>query len=216
MLKRILIACCLFMGGFKGMAQQHYHERPSRMNTYSDDEPFGKGFQKEHLFIGGNLGLGFDRYSFSAGISPELGYSYTSWLDAGVLVNFNYNSIRADPYYNDNIRQRSFNYGAGVFARIYPLPFLFLQVSPEYNWIDYNLKDMSAGAISSSYNFHTSAMSLLTGIGYGQRIVGRSSFHISVLIDLLNNPESPYRDRNGTIIPVIKTGFDIYFHPKKH
>jgi hypothetical protein len=203
---------CLFMAGFNGMAQ-HYRERPSRVNTYSDDESYGNGFKKEHLFTGGNVGLGFDRYSFSAGISPELGYSFSQWLDAGVLINLNYNSIRADLDYNNNTRQRSFNYGTGVFLRFFPVPFLFLQAGPEYNWINYNLKYTPTGETAS---FKTNAMSLLTGIGYGQRIVGRSSFHISILVDLLNNPESPYRDRNGTIIPVIKTGFDIYFHPKRH
>lgn len=208
----MLVSSC-----FAGMAQRYYREgeREREKDTYADDQTYGDGFKLEHLFIGGNIGLGFDSYSFNAGISPELGYSLSNWLDAGVLVNLNYTSIRADPYYNYNIRQRSFNYGAGAFARVYPLPFLFLQVSPEYNWIHYTLTDFNMQPHTST-SLTTNAASLLVGIGYGQRLVGRSNMHIALMADLLNNAQSPYRDGNGRLIPVLKAGFDIYFHPKKH
>jgi len=211
MLKKIIGLAVLLSLVINGMGQYRRERTPS-VNTYSDEDEFGQGFKKEHLFIGGNLGLGLGSYSFNAGISPELGYSFTQWLDAGVLLNLNYTSVRADPYYNGNIRQRSFNYGAGAFARFYPLSFLFLQVGPEYNWIHYNFKNLNDG---SSISATTKAMSFLAGIGYGQRIVGRSSFRVALMIDLLNNPQSPYRDNNGVVLPVLKTGFDIYLGPKK-
>ncbi len=211
MLKRIVFFAMLIVTAFNGMTQYH-RERNAQPDTYTDDESYGNGFKKEHVFIGGNLGLGLGSYSFNAGISPEIGYSFAQWLDAGVLINLNYTSIRADPYYNNNIRQRSFNYGTGVFARVYPLPFLFFQAGPEYNWINYNYKDMNGGLTQS---FKTEALSFLAGVGYGQRIVGRSSFRIAIMIDLLNNPQSPYRDNNGTVFPVVKTGFDIYLGPKR-
>ena len=210
MLKRIFIVSCLFMTAANAMAQR-YRERQPEVNTYTDGESYSGGFKREHLFIGGNLGLGFGSYSFNAGVSPEVGYSFTNWLDAGVLINLNYNSVRADPYYNNNTRQRSFNYGAGVFARVYPVSFLFLQAGTEYNWINYNYRFFDGSKFSATAN----AMSLLAGIGYGQRIVGRNNFHIALMIDLLNNPQSPYRDGNGVVLPIIKTGFDFYLHPRK-
>ncbi len=218
MLKKSLIVLLLFSAGYGATAQRYYREgeREQRgRNSYVDDQTYDDGFKKEHLFIGGNIGLGYDSYSFNAGISPEIGYSFTSWLDLGALVNLNYTSIRPDYYYNDNIRQRSFNYGAGAFARVYPLPFLFFQVSPEYNWIHYTLTDFNSTPHQSE-TLDTKAASLLVGIGYGQRMVGRSNMHIALMIDLLNNAQSPYRDGNGALIPVLKAGFDIYFHPKKH
>jgi hypothetical protein len=215
MLKRMLIVVLLFSACYGVSAQRYYREgeRERQRDTRTDDQTYDDGFKKEHLFIGGNLGLGYDSYTFSAGISPEVGYSFSRWLDAGLLVNLNYSSERADPYYNDNTRLRSFNYGAGVFARAYPLPFLFLQVSPEYNWVHYSAKAMNTG---DSYSYDTKAGSLLVGVGYGQRIVGKSSMHLALLIDVLNNRESPYLDSYGRIIPVLKAGFDIYFHPRKH
>ncbi len=198
----------------EGSAQRYYDDRHPREQQVADEQTYGDGFKREHLFIGGNIGLGYDSYSFNAGISPEIGYSFTSWLDAGALVNLNYTSIRPDYYYNNNIRQRSFNYGIGAFARVFPLPFLFIQAGPEYNRINYSLTDFNTSPHQSE-SYTTSAASLLAGIGYGQRIVGRSSMHIAIMVDLLNSPQSPYRDGNGRIIPVIKAGFDIYFHPRK-
>ncbi|MFT3936588.1 MAG: autotransporter outer membrane beta-barrel domain-containing protein [Chitinophagaceae bacterium] len=216
MIKKIVIAALLFSASYGASAQHYYREgeRNRERDTYQDEETYGDGFKKEHLFIGGNLGLGYDSYTFGAGISPEIGYSLKSWLDVGVLTNFNYTSIRADPYYNGNIRQRSFNYGTGVFASFYPLPFLYLQVRPEYNWIHYTQTDMNYNPHPSA-SFTTNAPSLLVGIGYGQRLVGRSKMNLTLMIDLINSNQSPYRDFNGAVIPVLKAGFDIYFHPRK-
>jgi hypothetical protein len=193
-----------------GLAQQRM---PNRVNTYSD-EGTGTGFQKENLFLGGSLGLGFGSYDFNVGVSPELGYSLNHWLDAGVLVNFNYNSIRADPdfIYNANTRYRNFNYGGGVFARAYPLPFLFLTAQPEYNWVSSNQKNMSSG---ESFSYNAGAPSLLLGIGYGQRVVGQGSFYIALMFDAISNVNSPYNDINGHPLPVVRAGFDFYLHGKR-
>jgi len=80
------------------------------------------------------------------------------------------------------------------------------------NWIHYSYKSFSGGT-SGSYD--TQAASLLLGVGYGQRLVGKSSMHLALLVDVLNNKDSPYLDSYGRIIPVLKAGFDIYFHPKR-
>src|SRR5882757_613530 len=100
MIKKIVFAGCLLMAAFGGFAQERM---PKRVYTYSDAGATN-GFSKENLFLGGSLALGFGSYNFNVGASPEIGYSLNSWLDAGVVVNFNYNSVRADPYYTYNIR----------------------------------------------------------------------------------------------------------------
>ena len=207
MIRKLFFAAGLLFSGLFASAQQRM---PNRVNTYSD-EGAGGGFNKANLFMGGSLSLGFSSYNFNIGGSPELGYTLTNWLDAGVLVNLNYNSERADPsgYYNPDTRYRSFNYGAGLFARAYPLPFLFFQAQPEYNFIDYNEKNMQSGM---TWSAHTQAPSFLLGVGYGQRVVGQGSFYISLMFDAISNVNSPYRDQNGAALPVIKAGFDIYLH----
>jgi hypothetical protein len=209
--KKIVSSIYFLAISFFSFAQEHV---PSRMNTYSDQGPT-YGFTKENMFVGGNVALGYNGWDFNAGVSPEVGWTLARWFDGGVLVNLNYSSERADPYgvYNDNTRYRSFNYGVGAFGRIYPVDFLFFQIEPEYNWIAYNFKYM--GSPTESTSLTTSAPSLLLGIGYSQRIIGRSSFYIAILFDAGQNRNSPYVDPySGAALPVVKAGFDIYLHPK--
>src|ERR1700691_2026110 len=121
MIKRINTSILFLAVGLGCFAQDH---NPGRMNTYSDEEPT-YGFTKENLFVGGSLALGYDGWDFNVGVTPEVGYTLAKWFDAGALVNLNYSSERADPLfiYNNNVRQRSFNYGIGAFGRIYPVNF---------------------------------------------------------------------------------------------
>src|SRR5690606_19629932 len=74
------------------------------------------GFQKANMFTGGSLALGFSSNSFQAGANPFLGYSLSSWVDAGIVVNYHYTAYRQ--VYNLNDRLRRSNYGAGLFTRI--------------------------------------------------------------------------------------------------
>ena len=83
------------------------------------------GFNPNHLFIGSSLMLGFSSGSFSVGANPEIGYSLTNWLDAGLGFNINYYSISGE--YNYGVQQNSFNYGGGPFMRVYPIPFLVIE-----------------------------------------------------------------------------------------
>jgi hypothetical protein len=209
--KKVVIAACFFVIALPCFAQRQMPDRP---NTYNDESP-ETGFKKQNLFLGGSLSVGYSGYDFNVGGTPEIGYSLNRWVDAGLLVNLNYSSERADPelVYNDNTRYRTFDYGAGVFTRIYPLPFLFFQVEPEYNIINANAKDMNSGI---TYTATTQATSLLLGIGYGQRVIGHASFYIALLFDALSNPSSPYRDPfTNVALPIVRAGFDIYLHPNK-
>ncbi len=185
--------------------------------TRQDDtvDPDNFGFNKRSLFIGGAVNLGFSGNTFVAGANPEIGFTVKEWLDVGALLNINYYAQSADPnlYYNYNTRTRSFAYGVGAFTRIYPVNFLFLQVQPEFNFTNINYKDFSA-IPAQKYSYQTQAPSLLVGAGYCQRIAGESNFYIAVLIDALDNPNSPYRDAyTNTILPQYRAGFDIYLHP---
>lgn len=172
--------------------------------------PGTKGFHQENIFLGGGLNLGIASGSFGVGINPEIGYTIAPWLDAGIAINANYSTINAD--YNYGYSQKSFNYGAGVFTRIYPIQFLFLQVQPEHNWSNNTLKDPYT-QISQKINFQTN--SLLAGIGYSNRIVGQGNFYTVIMIDLLSDINSPYRDGYNRIIPVIRAGFNFYLKPSK-
>ncbi|HXB08832.1 MAG TPA: hypothetical protein VNW04_17015 [Puia sp.] len=207
MIRKVVIALCLWMVSLAGMAQDHM---PNRTYTYSDEGP-ATGFRKENLFLGGSLGLGFGSYNFDVGVNPEVGYSLNRWLDVGAVVNFNYSSIKADQsyVYNPNVSSKQFTYGGGVFGRAYVLPFLFLTAQPEFNWTSITEKDMTNEV---TYKLNANAPSLLLGIGYGRRVVGESGFYIALMFDAISNKNSPYNDVYGHPLPVLRAGFDFYLH----
>lgn len=174
-------------------------------DNYTNEE--NKGFKKENVFIGGSISLGFGSGSFAVGANPEIGYSFSRWLDGGVAFNLNYNSQR-DYYYD--VKYSSFNYGGGVFVRAYPFPFLFIQLQPEQNWISYSTK------YSNLVDKQTvNAASFIGGIGYSQRIIGQGNYFFMIGLDLLNNANSPYQDGYGHAQPIIRGGFDVYLHPSR-
>jgi hypothetical protein len=207
--KFFVLAFCLSMAGVAGLAQERM---PNRVNTY--DEGNGSGFLKQNLFIGGGLDLGFEADQFGIGINPEVGYSLTRWLDAGIVLNFNYNSISPDPsgYYNPDVSEKQFIYGGGVFGRAFVLPFLFIAAQPEYNWIHDTQKYYASGG--ATYTNNVGAPSLLVGIGYGHREIGQGTYYFAIMFDVLGNTNSPYNDYYGHPMPVIRAGFDLFPHKK--
>jgi hypothetical protein len=208
MIRKVVIVVCLSMAGLAGFSQEHM---PGRVNTYSDVGD-GTGFLKQNLFIGGSLGLGFGGDEFGVGVNPEIGYSLNRWLDAGLVVNFNYNSMSADPsgYYNDNVSEKQFIYGGGLFARVWVVPFLFVTAQPEVNWTHDTQKYYSSGG--ATYTASVNAPSLLVGAGYGRRLIGENTFYIALMFDVLGNTNSPYNDYYGHPLPVLRAGFDIFVH----
>lgn len=193
---KLLIACMvLCIGSF---AQQN-----------EGDEQKGK-FKKENIFMGTSLNLGLANHSFNAGINPEIGYSITKWLDGGIALNINYFSQSASDYSNN--RYRNFNFGGGPFLRVWPLSFLHLQLQPEYNWISSNVKDVQTNISGTN---HYSTGSLLVGIGYGTHVIGSTYSFVTLMIDVLQNYNSPYRDQYNDPVPIFRAGFGFYLKPNK-
>jgi hypothetical protein len=168
-----------------------------------------KGFDRNRMFIGSGLNLGISNRSFNIGLNPEIGYRLTNWLDAGVAINFNYFSQSAEL---NGIRYRNFNYGGGGFLRAWPVNFLYVQVQPEYNWVS---SSQFAPSINQSFQYSLQAPSFLAGIGYGSRQVGSRLSYFSIMIDLMQELNSPYRDNFGDPLPVFRAGFGVYLKPKR-
>ncbi len=181
-----------------------------RPPTYEENPSPGGGFNQNNLFLGGSLNLGFGSNSyFNIGGTPEIGYSFSEWVDAGIALNLNYYTIKD---YGGN-KAKSFNYGGGVFARLFPIRNFFVQLQPEYNWSKYTT-ELSANGQKSTVTY--GVPSILAGVGYSQRIIGSSSFYTAILFDINNDPHSPYRDAyTNNIIPIIRAGFNIYLRPSR-
>ncbi len=196
-MKKILCVLALW---FVSLAAKAQLEQPQEI----------KGFDRNRVFIGSSLNLGLSNNFFNIGLNPEIGYSFNKWLDMGVAFNLNYFSQKASNFNNSNLK--NFNYGGGAFLRIWPISFLHLQIQPEYNWINSTETNLNN---NQTTKFKLKAPSLLAGIGYGSREIGNRFSHFTILIDLNQAFNSPYRDQFGDPQPIFRGGFGIYLNQKK-
>jgi len=170
-----------------------------------------KILDKKPIFVGGGLVLGGGAHSFQMGLNPEIIKSFTPYLDGGLAMNIYYELYNPSEF--SDIRSRNFRLGIGAFTRIWPIESFFIQVQPEYNYAWINQKDTKSGQAGST-NF--GAESILAGVGYGKRSEFGISY-FSVMIDLLNNPQSQYNSGYNRKEPVFRAGigFPLRFGPKK-
>lgn len=171
------------------------------LNAQDEEEEKG-GWKPDHLFIGTGINLGFSN-GFIIGLNPEVGYSINRFLDAGIATNLTYITQRS---YYANESARYLALGGGPFIRFWPVRMIFLGGQFEYNAITY--KELVDGVTVYKEKFNAS--SLLVGLGYGNRMIGQSQFYTSIMIDALNDVNSPYRDQFGRVMPVFRTGFIFY------
>lgn len=169
------------------------------------DEPHG--FQKDKLFTGGSISFGLGTHTFQVGGSPVFGYSLANWIDAGVVVNYNYVSYRDVQINNDKLR--SSTYGGGAFTRLYPLRFVFAQAQFEHNFIK---QKYIPGSGYENETTNVEANSLLVGLGLAtERYAGdgRPYFYLALLFDVLHNNYSPYLRTDGSIMPILRAGIHV-------
>ena len=166
-----------------------------------------KGFKKENLFTGGSVSLGFSNNTFLVGGNPVFGYSIAKWLDAGIVVNYTYTSYKDVYVFDDRLRQTI--YGGGVFTRLFPVRFLFVQAQFEHNFI--KLKYIPPTGANSEVQ-ETSVNSFLVGAGYttGRQTDPKNVYwYLAVLFDVADNENSPYTDAYGRIIPIVRGGVHV-------
>lgn len=181
-------------------------------SVIAQDEKEKTGSDPTNWFIGGSVSLGYSGGSYSsyfiAGLHPHVGYTLAKWIDAAAVVNFEYQSQRD----NYNTKYRNTTYGIGVFTRIYPVHFLFIQAEPEYNFIAQ--KYIPSSGIGGKQTFH--APSFLLGGGYTTSRSDKNTFtYLSILVDVIKDINSPYVDGYGNLIPIIRAGVNIGLNKKK-
>jgi hypothetical protein len=165
--------------------------------------------EEKPILFGGGLLLGGGSNSFQFGLNPEILKSYNKYIDAGIIANIYYSSFSISLGSNEKIK--NFQLGAGVFARVWPVEQFFVQIQPEYNRTWTSANNYSNGVkASTSYG----ATSLLGGIGYGTHNANGMSY-FSVMIDLLNAAQSPYRIGQTRAQPIIRAGAGFPIFRKK-
>jgi len=144
----------------------------------------------DHIFVGGNAALSFGTVTF-VGASPIIGYKVTDQWIVGVGGSYY--------YYHDNYYHYSNSiYGGLLMSRYIIYKGIFAEGDfEENNQLEYALT--KNGDLTTQREW---IPSLLLGGGYEQEIGAHSAFFISVLYDVIQNPNSQYYR-----IPVIRAGF---------
>jgi hypothetical protein len=164
------------------------------------------------VYFGGGIVLGGGSGSFQLGLNPELVKSYNQYIDLGLAVNLYYASYRStSAITGDSYKSNNTQIGMGAFMRAWPLEQVFIQIQPEYNWTFTNAKNFSQGTSGTS---SVSAPSVLAGVGYGKRSENGFSY-FSVMFDLVNSLQSPYRMGQLSPQPIIRAGFGVPIHLPK-
>jgi hypothetical protein len=169
------------------------------------------------IFIGGNVVIGGGAGSFQIGLNPEMYKRINDYVDIGAATNLFFQSF--NPTISNGLpgtSSRSFQLGVGGFTRIWPIEQFFIQIQPEYNYTWSRFKDRGTEGVNAgaSRSIRFGAESLLAGIGYGTRSDNGMTY-FSVMIDLLKNPNSPYRDSYNRADPIIRAGFTFSIRSKR-
>lgn len=197
----------------------------SGLLAQKEEEESSGGFRKENLFTGGSITVSFYNRQTVLGANPVFGYKIAGPVDAGIAFNYVYSGTRDYYEFNDRVRQTV--YGPGLFTRLYPVSFLFAQAQFEHNYTTLRYRAAPGSVGFSDDKIKTEANSLLLGIGYaeGRRPGANSFYFISLLFDVLKDPNSPYvnvtynqanpAQQRITMAPIIRAGFNIGLFPPR-
>ena len=168
------------------------------VTTFSDYNP-------NPIYIGGGLVLGGGSGYFQIGLNPELVKTYNAYIDLGAAVNLYYASYRTISSNDNEYKLTNTQLGLGAFVRAWPLEDFFMQLQPEYNWTFSSGNNYTQGTSGRS---QVSAPSLLAGLGYGRRYENGFTY-FSVMYDLIDSQQSPYRMGQASPQPIFRAGFGV-------
>ena len=181
----------------------------SSLNLFAQDDESVGFFKKENLFTGGTVSAGFGNTYTNLGIGPYIGYSFNKYVDFAINPSINYISQRDYRVEGDRLRQSL--YGPGAFLRLFPAKFLFAHAQYEFNMIRFRYLP----AIASTYTeerikFDAHSFLVGGGISNGKDFPNQKSYYyFSVLWDVANSPNSPYKDNLRRSVPIIRAGYNI-------
>lgn len=159
-----------------------------------------KKFDKTRLFVGGGVGGGGLPGGYSILVQPTIGYRFTNRFHAGINAGINYFNMS----YSTNailpsgqlykVKENGVHYILSGFARYFIFPQFFLQAQPGYNsYKYYDAPYYDYQTLKVNHTAHRFGVSsFLVGGGYAQLLGGNSYGVLSVMYDLVQNPNSPY------------------------
>ncbi len=188
---------------FASFAQEVYSSsgRPiTEAEREGKKEPV-KGFDPSRLIFGGGFIFGIGSGYTNLGISPVVGYAITDKFSAGIGLGYQYFKfdIPVVDQFNTPIASYKFKtsiYTGSVWARYLVFQNIFVHVQPEINSLEIQSSNpyFDANGNIQIDKTRTTVPSLLAGIGLRQPISNRVSILAMALYDILQEPNSPYRN----------------------
>jgi len=181
----------------------------SSLTLFAQDEESVGFFKKENLFTGGTVSAGFGNTYTNLGIGPYIGYSFNKYVDFAVNPSINYISQRDYRVEGDRLRQSL--YGPGAFLRLFPAKFLFAHAQYEFNMIRFRyLPAIGSSLIDEKIKFDAHSFLVGGGISNGKDFPNQKSYYyFSILWDVANSPNTPYKDNLRRSVPIIRAGYNI-------
>jgi len=149
--------------------------------------------QVSPVYYGGTIGLSFGDY-FRLSIMPLIGYKLSPKVSVGLKAGYEYVK---DSNYDPALTAH--NYGGSVFARYRLIPKLYLH--SEFAYISYKYYRNERETERTWVPF------IYLGGGFIQPISAKTSFIVEVLVDVLQDDNSPYEDWDPWISVGVGVGF---------
>lgn len=149
-------------------------------------------------YYGGTLGFNFWSDYFYLSIEPMVGYKISPKFSVGGKIGYSYVNYSDEDF-------DTHNYGASIFSRYRVIPQIYLH--GEFVYWSYETitgYDLQSNDYRTERNW---VPFLLLGGGYVQNINPNASLYVEVLVDVLQDENSPYEDWD----PFVSFGVGIGF-----
>ncbi len=140
-------------------------------------------FKLNRLTFGGGIGAQFGDYTL-VNFSPQVGYNFTNYLNAGAGINYVYYSEKYD---GNRYKQTNNYFGLNLYARLYPVSFLVLKIQPEVNRMWQKIEHRPTGVKETTEKLIPTFL-----VGGGLRLGPVTAM---IEYDVAQNSNSPYGNR---------------------